>query len=202
MRKVSACLFIAALAAVLILLFMTAVVNPAVAGYAQIELDALTVKAVNSGITAAVSTNTYSELTDIRRNEKGVIVSISADFVKMNRIAGDIAEKAQKALDAMAEGGIPVPIGTFSGIPLLVGKGPAVKLNIRPVGSVNCRFDSVFAAAGINQTHHKISLFVDTVVQLVLPLSVKRTEVSVQMLFSESIIVGEVPEFLFNTASR
>ena len=196
-RKVRTYFFVFVLVLVAMTAFLITIVNPTVANYGQAELEALTVKAVNMGISQVVAADTYQQLTDIRRNASGTIVSISADAVQMNKVSSAIATKAQTILDTISDGNIPIPVGTFSGIPILVGKGPPINLNIQLVGAVNCRFDSTFTSAGINQTNHKIILSVDTVVNLVLPLYVKRTEVSIQILFSDSIIVGEVPEFFF-----
>ena len=198
MRKVSKVFLGVVFVLVVIVVFMVGVVNPTVANYGKAELEALTIRAVNLGVAQVVTSSIYSELTDIRRNSSGVIVSISADIVEMNRIASEISLTAQSNLDTITGDGIPIPIGTFSGIPILVGKGFPIMLNIQLVGSVTCRFESSFTSAGINQTQHKITLQVDTVVNLVLPLYSKRTTVSVQMLFADSIIVGEVPEFFFH----
>lgn len=177
--------------------FLVLVVNPVVFNYATAQLDALTVRAMNLGTTDVVDADAYSQLTDIRRDQNGTITSIAADVVAMNRLASQIATHAQAHLNELGEQGIPVPIGTFSGLPILVGKGLPVMLQIKLVGAVNCRFDSTFASAGINQTQHKIILYVDAVVDVVLPLATKRTNVAVQMLFADSIIVGKVPEFLW-----
>lgn len=182
---------------VLVLIFVVTVVNPVVLNYAHAALDALTVQAVNAGVGDVVTADDYGQLTDIRRDPSGVITSISADVVEMNRIATQVADRAQSHLNQMGATGIAIPLGTFSGIPLLVGRGLPVILEIKLIGAVNCRFDSVFAAAGINQTQHKITLYVDAVVDIVLPLYTKRTNIAVQMLFADSIIVGKVPEFMF-----
>jgi sporulation protein YunB len=195
-RKAGIYIFIAVMIIVVWTAFLFAVVNPTVANYAQAELEALTVKAVNSGVTDVVETHTYSELIDVRRKENGSITSINVDMVKTNKIASDIATKSQNYLDNMAAGGLDVPIGTFSGVPILVGKGHIVKLKIKLIGSVNCRFDSSFVSGGINQTRHSMSLYVDTIVSVVLPLYTKRTEVAIQMLFCESIIIGDVPSYI------
>lgn len=184
------------MAVVLLTVFIITIVNPVVVNYAQAELDALTVQAVNRGVSEVIAADTYAQLTDIRRDAQGVIVSINADVVAMNRVAAAVSDRAQVYLDQMGQTGIPIPVGTFSGIPILVGKGLPVMLNVNLVGAVNCRFDSTFLSAGINQTQHKITLYVDAVVDIVLPLATRRTKVAVQMLFADSIIVGKVPEFL------
>lgn len=171
-------------------------VNPVVFAYASAQLDAITVQALNAGVADVVTTETYPQLTDVRRDNQGVITSITADAIAMNRIAAQVSTAAQKHLVAMGNTGVPIPLGTFSGLPILVGKGWPVMVKVNLVGAVNCRFDSTLASAGINQTQHKVILSLDAVVDVILPLGQRRTQIAVQMLFADSIIVGKVPEFM------
>ena len=173
-------------------------VNPVVFNYAGALIDAVAVQAVNNSVADVVNTETYSNLTDIRRDQNGTITSINADAVAMNLLAVKVSTYAQNYLASLGNEGIPVPLGTFSGLPFLVGHGWAVKLNFKLVGAVNCSFDSEFKTAGINQTEHKITLRSYAVVDVVLPFCTKRTKVFVDMLFADSIIVGEVPEFMLS----
>jgi sporulation protein YunB len=171
-------------------------VNPVVAEYARAVLETYTVAAVNRAVTQTVEMDTYSNLTDIRRTDSGAITSINVNMAIANKIASDIAGFSQNNLDSMTDGGVPVPVGTFSGVPVLVGRGKPIMLKIKPLGVVNCRFDSLFTTGGINQTRHRVLLFSDTTVNVILPLYTKRVEVSIMMLFSESIIIGEVPQYI------
>lgn len=173
-------------------------VNPVVFNYANALIDAVAVQAVNKAVADVVNTETYSSLTDIRRDPSGTITSINADAVAMNLLAVKVSAYAQNYLASLGEAGIAVPIGTFSGLPFLVGQGWSVKLNFKLVGAVNCSFDSEFRTAGINQTEHKITLRAHSIVDVVLPFCTKRTKVFVDMLFADSIIVGEVPEFMLS----
>ena len=176
--------------------WLVIVVNPVVFNYAAAALDAMAVQAVNRGVADVVNTATYSNLTDIRRDVNGTITSINADAVMMNLLSAEVSTRAQTYLNTKSDEGIPVPIGTFSGVPFLVGRGIPVKLNLKLVGAVNCNFNSEFKTAGINQTEHKITLRTNATVDIVLPFFNKRTNVVIEMLFSDSIIVGQVPEFL------
>ena len=178
-------------------LWLVFAVNPVVFNYAGALLDAVAVQAVNCGVADVVNADTYSDLTDIRRDANGTITSINADAVTMNLLAVKVSTYAQNYLVELGNAGVPVPVGTFSGIPLLVGRGWPVKLNFKLIGAVNCSFDSEFKTAGINQTEHKITLRTYALVDVVLPFCTKRTKVAVDMLFADSIIVGEVPEFMF-----
>jgi sporulation protein YunB len=196
MRRVSAFTFSAVIAVLAVTVYSFAVVNPVVYEYARAVLEAYTVDSVNRAMSQVIEADTYRTLTDIRRTESGAIVSINFNMSVANTIAGNVAEFSQVNLDNMTDGGVPVPVGTFSGVPVLVGRGKPVMLKIKPLGVVNCRFDSSFTTGGINQTRHRMLLYADTTVNVVLPLATRRLEVSIVMLFSESIIIGEVPQYV------
>ena len=177
-----------------LVVYLVTVVNPVVFHYADAVVDALTVQAVSCGVADVVKTDTYSSLTDIRRDANGTITSINADALAMNVLAAQVSARAQEHLTVQNE--VPVPLGTFSGVPFLVGRGAPVNLRLQLIGAVNCNFESEFKSAGINQTEHKITLRSYATVDVILPLYTKRTNIVIEMLFSDSIIVGEVPEFM------
>lgn len=177
-----------------LVVYLVTVVNPVVFHYADAVVDALTVQAVSRGVADVVKTDTYSSLTDIRRDANGTITSINADALAMNVLAAQVSARAQEHLTVQNE--VPVPLGTFSGVPFLVGRGAPVNLKLQLIGAVNCNFESEFKSAGINQTEHKITLRSYATVDVILPLYTKRTNIVIEMLFSDSIIVGEVPEFM------
>lgn len=196
MRKVTPRLIRLLFVILLLTIYLVAVVNPVVFNYADAVIDAVTVQAVSRGVADVVKTDTYSSLTDIRRDANGTITSINADALAMNVLATQVSACAQEHLTTRSNEGIAVPLGTFSGIPFLVGRGAPVILKLQLVGAVNCNFESEFKSAGINQTEHKITLRSYATVDVILPLYTKRTNVVIEMLFSDSIIVGEVPEFM------
>ena len=198
MRRVTSWVLRIGLVVAVAAVWLVFAVNPVVFNYAGALIDAVAVQAVNNSVADVVNTETYSNLTDIRRDQNGTITSINADAVAMNLLAVKVSTYAQNYLASLGNEGIPVPLGTFSGLPFLVGHGWAVKLNFKLVGAVNCSFDSEFKTAGINQTEHKITLRSYAVVDVVLPFCTKRTKVFVDMLFADSIIVGEVPEFMLS----
>jgi sporulation protein YunB len=82
-----------------------------------------------------------------------------------------------------------------------VGRGPQISVKMTPVGAVVCRFISHFETAGINQTVHKIYVNVVAKVSVVLPLSTRSVETDQQVLISECVIVGQVPEVYLHSDS-
>ena len=176
---------------------MLAFVNPVVFNYSRAKIEGMTVKAVNRSVYSAVSADTYNKLVDIRYDSGGKITSLTTNMLQMNGLSSDIALKGQREIELLASVGIAVPLGTFSGIPVLTGKGPDVTLRIVPVGSIYCTFASDFSSAGFNQTRHRITLKVRSKVNLIMPLATRRVESEIDVMLCESIIVGEVPEFLW-----
>ena len=177
--------------------FMVFFVNPVVAGAARVKIETLTARSVNRAISSIVTLGTYREITQISYDSNGKISGISTNMMQANGLATDIAAASQNFLDSYAREGISVPLGTFSGLPILSGRGPNVNLRIVPVGAVHCTFDSEFLGQGINQTLHRLTLKVKVLVNLIMPLGSRNIEAEIEALLCESIIVGEVPEFLF-----
>ena len=62
-----------------------------------------------------------------------------------------------------------MPSGSFTGINLLAGRGPGIKIRISSIGNVETDLRSEFTAQGINQTLHRIYLQVKCQVSILTP---------------------------------
>jgi sporulation protein YunB len=102
------------------------------------------------------------------------------------RILGKLSEISTRELA--------IPIGTLTGSPLLAGRGPMIYVRAQSIGSATARFENQFAAAGINQTKHQISLVVDVSMSILLPGISTSAKVSNTFSVAETVIVGLVPE--------
>jgi len=176
--------------------FTALVINPVIAKFSISHVEAMTLKATNNAIAEVITKNTFREIVNIARDSSGRITALNTDYIEMNRLASDIAFATQSALE-QSRNIVPIPLGTLSGIPLFSGMGAPVNLRVVPIGAVNCRFNATFIEAGINQTRHRIVLLVQSKVNVIMPLGSQTVEVEVGVMFSESIIVGEVPSFVF-----
>lgn len=178
----------------LIFVFFNNIVNPVILSTSEIKVRSLTLKAVNSAVAEVVSESVlYNDLINITTNEEGDITMITANSILINKLSKELAKTAQAKLEIMGNGGLNIPIGTFSGMPIFVGRGPDVKIKLIPIGSITCTFDSFFESAGINQTHHRIYVNIDASVSMVLPIENKTVKNRSQVLICESIIIGKVP---------
>ncbi|NLD58113.1 MAG: sporulation protein YunB [Clostridiales bacterium] len=137
---------------------------------------------------------TYSDFVSVQYDASGAVSMLSANTILMNRIASDASRTAQANIDALAEQGIELPLGAALGTSVFSGKGPRVKFEILPVGTVHTNFVTEFETAGINQTRHKISLEATATVRIVIPTGAKLVTVRISALMAESILVGSVPD--------
>ena len=136
----------------------------------------------------------YDDLMNVRMDERGQVALLSANTMRMNRLAQSAGAAAQRMLEQMSSERVTVPLGAALGLTLLAGSGPEIPVSIVPVGSVTTDFNTEFEACGINQTRHKVYLTLTASIRIVIPTGAKTTEVTVNVLAAESIIVGAVPE--------
>jgi sporulation protein YunB len=186
----------------LLLNYLNTNVNPIIISASEAKVRSLSNKAVNEAIGEVVSSEVvYDSLIKIEEDEEGKISLIQANPIAINALTKQLMEATLTNLENMGESGVQIPLGSFSGVAVLNGFGPKVRIRIVPVGSVNANFISEFKSAGINQTNHKIYVNLETNVSLVLPLATKKISTVTQMLICESIIVGEVPVTYLNSTS-
>ena len=162
---------------------------------AEARLRARAATAVNEAVFMTLSDGgvRYSDLVHVERGADGDIQALTCDAVEINRIARETAYQAQALLQEMCDEGIAVPLGAFTGIEAWAGFGPEIHMEIIPVAEVACRFVSGFESAGINQTKHSVYLEVVCEMSVVMPAKTHRFSAISQVLISESILVGEVP---------
>ncbi len=180
--------------------YLNYVVNPIIIESSSAKVHSLSQDAINTAVFEVIKDSTiYDTLIHILRNEEGEIIMISSNSVQINSLSRDIIENAQLKLEKMGASGVNIPIGTFTGMPIFVGRGPNVKLKLLPIGAINCNFSSKFITAGINQTNHRIYIEVSTKVNVILPTASEIVNTKTQIMIAENIIIGKVPQtYLFS----
>ena len=169
--------------------------RPLVFALAQARSAAMATKVLSAAVVEALGDGVaYDDLMNVRMDERGQVALLSANTMRMNRLAQSAGAAAQRMLEQMSSERVTVPLGAALGMTLLAGSGPEIPVSIVPVGSVTTDFVTEFEACGINQTRHKVYLTLSASVRIVIPTGAKTTEVSVNVLAAESIIVGAVPE--------
>ena len=155
---------------------------------------------VGQVVTAAVSDTiasgdvTYKSLITLEKGESGNITALHSNMAEFNRLQSAITQDVLTRLGQVADTNLSIPVGTLTGSALLVGRGPSITIKMQSVGSCSARFENQFDQAGINQTTHRILLYVDVSMSILLPGFRTSTEVSNSFSVAETVIVGEVPD--------
>ena len=194
-KKKLAKYFIVLFIFIIVLAVFSVFVNPVIMDTVELKSRSLATRAMNSSIADVVMNSiVYDDLVNIISDEFGNISMIQANSLEINNLSKDLAQTCEERIEEYGKQGVLIPLGTFTGIPLLVGVGPRIRVKMTPIGSVICKFVSNFETAGINQTVHKIYVNIRANVGVVMPLTSRNIMAEQQVLISESVIVGQVPE--------
>lgn len=136
----------------------------------------------------------YENITHFNTSQNGEILSISMDMCKTNELKTGINILIQEKLAKCKEKIFYTPLGTLIGSELLNGQGPKIPMKISSSGNVTSEFRSDFSSAGINQTLHKIYLSIHVHISVTIPGSSCTSEVTDDILVSETVIVGHIPQ--------
>ena len=136
----------------------------------------------------------FSKIINIEKNSAGDVSMVTTDAYKFNLISNDLAKYVAEYFSFDEMKYVNVPVGVFTGIKLLSGVGPKVKMPIITVNSVKCDIVSVFSDAGVNQTKHSLYINVTPDVYIVTRFSTKHVSDKITVLIYENLIVGKVPE--------
>lgn len=166
----------------------------------EATMRASTTIAVNDAVYYTLSDEMrYEDLVTVDRDENGDILAVSANVLKINKIARDTASISQANLKNLSLNGIPIPLGALTGIEAFAGVGPRIHFRIIPVSSVSCDFTSSFESVGINQTKHTIYLNIIADISIVMPSRTERFSVLTEIMVGEFVIVGSIPETYLQT---
>lgn len=174
-------------------------IRPAILSLSESKLRAVAVKAMNDAVRETIGESgvLYSDLTHIEKDDTGKISLISVNTTLVNELGVKTALAAQDKIMSVGEQGVSIPIGTILGGQILTGRGPSIVIKFEPLGSVTTEFKTQFEEAGINQTRHKIFLVLTSSVRIMIGSVSQTVEISTQVLISDTIIIGDVPQSYF-----
>ena len=153
-------------------------------------------RVVTEAVTDTVSRGEiqYGELISFEKNSEGEITALQTNMAEFNRLQSMIVSDVLARLSEVSTTELSIPVGTLTGTALLAGRGPRFHVRMQFVGSSSAHFENEFAEAGINQTKHRIILYVDVSVSILLPGISTYTTVSKAFTVAETVFVGTVPE--------
>ena len=152
----------------------------------------------NKQVTEVMKEYSYQDMYWIEKDKNNNIVMIKSNIIKINDIVSKITVKIQEELNNKSDENIEIAVGSFTGMKLLTGKGPGVKISIKPIGNIETNLKSEFKSEGINQTIHRVYLEIKCKVNILTPFKNIEKEINNQIILSENIIVGHIPEGYYN----
>ncbi|MDF2630090.1 MAG: hypothetical protein K0R39_3921 [Symbiobacteriaceae bacterium] len=135
------------------------------------------------------------DLITFQKDGQGRISAYQVNTPLVNTMASEVAKAVLQEIHQMSASRFDVPLGALSRSRFLSTYGPDIPVRLLPIGSITIDVKQEFKAAGINQTSHRIWLHATAKVQVVLPVVSREMEVTYDFPISDTVIVGDVPQF-------
>ena len=154
---------------------------------------------VNNSINEVIGNGVYGfdYFVSLEKDSKGDISAITSNMAHINTLSTEILNKV---ISSTENGTITVkiPLGNLSGINLLMGKGPDVKVDIVMLTSSKVDFKNEIYSTGINQTKYQLYLDVSIDIDILVPWGTKSATTVTEVLVADTVIVGKVPDTYLN----
>ena len=119
-------------------------------------------------------------------------------MARINALSAQILDRVVGAATDTHTLTVKIPAGNLTGISILMGRGPAVPVQIIVLTSSRVEFNNSIVTAGINQTKHQISLEVIVDVDVLVPWGTESAQVTSEVLIADTVVVGQVPDTYLN----
>jgi len=123
----------------------------------------------------------------IEKNERGEVTAISSNMARVNALSAEILEQVIGEADSRTLH-VHIPVGNLSGVSLLMGRGPAVPVEIMMLTSSRVEFQNQVVTAGINQTKYQIGLRVIVDIDVLIPWGTESTQVVTEVLVPDTYL--------------
>ena len=155
-------------------------------------------KIISDEVNKVMQNYSYNSLIRIEKDTNGKISFIEADSAKINDIVSKIVSNIQKEFDGIPRINVFINMGSVSGISILKNWDPKFEVELESAGEINANVKTEFKSVGINQTHHKVYLEINARVGILTPLGTFGKDLHTDVILTEAIIVGEVPESFYD----
>ena len=137
------------------------------------------------------------ELVDLQRDAGGAVTAVTANVAAINTLSAEVlartVERTEKEHLKIA-----IPIANLAGSALFMNRGPKISVDVLMLSSSTANFRSEITSAGINQTRHQLFLDLNVQMSFLMPWRGMETSVQTEILVSETVIVGQVPDSYMN----
>ncbi|MGD8188755.1 sporulation protein YunB [Brevibacillus ginsengisoli] len=162
----------------------------------QAMADSVTKRIVQQGVD-------FNQIVNVRKDNQGKIQALEFNFKEYARIVGETTSRIQNSLKEYEEDKVQIhiPLGVATKSVFLEHFGPEIPVSFMPIGSVRTRLETDVKEAGINMVLATVYIFVETDLRIVIPFATEQQTVTTRIPITESLIVGNVPQYLYNDPS-
>lgn len=175
--------------------------NDAIIELAETQVRNATSDLINDAIDRQIDNGhiQYDRIVYFEKDLNGRITALKTNMSEVNRLKTEILNLINDEILAVDTSDIGVPIGSLFLPEFFSGKGPAIPVQILSIRNSDGSFTSNFTEAGINQTLQQLIMQVSVDVAVLVLGETCSFTVSSQVVVAETIIVGQVPDTLFQT---
>lgn len=187
-----------------LLLFFRYKYNAAIRGLAETQVKNTTSDLINDAIDKQIEIGDiqYDRIVYFEKDLNGRITALKTNMGEVNRLKTDILNIINDEILALDTSDLGIPVGSLFFPEFLAGRGPSIPVQVLSIRNSEASFSSGFTEAGINQTLHQINMHVSVDVAVLVLGQTNYFTISSQVVIAETIIVGQVPETLFQTGGQ
>ena len=141
----------------------------------------------------SASKNIKSEDFILRSDNNGRLEYLSVNSIIVNNICAETASTVSQNLNNLTTSKIRLPLGVFTGLPILSHFGPSTTIRLHPIGDATADYETSMTQAGVNQVNFQVWINVHTTVSIVNPLWSKDLEITRKLTLVNTVFNGEIP---------
>ena len=130
----------------------------------------------------------------LRSDNNGRLEYLSVNSIIVNNICAETASMVSKNLNNLTTSKIRLPLGVFTGLPILSHFGPSTTIRLQPIGDATADYETSMTQAGVNQVNFQVWINVHTTVSIVNPLWSKDLEITRKLTLVNTVFNGEIPK--------
>lgn len=184
-----------------LLIFFRIRYHSAIRSLAQTQITNATSDLINDAIDQQIENGTiqYDRMVYLEKDLDGRITALKTNMSEVNRLKTDILNLINDEILALDTSDISIPLGSLVLPEFFSGRGFGIPIQIIAIRNSDGSFQSNFSEAGINQTLHQLTMNVSVDVTVLVLGKAESFTVNSQVVVAETIIVGHVPDTLFQT---
>ena len=140
------------------------------------------------------SKNIKSDDFILRSDNNGRLEYLSVNSMIVNNICAETASTVSQNLNNLTTSKIRLPLGVFTGLPILSHFGPSTTIRLQPIGDATADYETSMTQAGVNQVNFQVWINVHTTVSIVNPLWSKDLEITRKLTLVNTVFNGEIPK--------